>query len=314
MTTRTFDTSEDSWDVVTSVGSTALGVAAARAVEAARPDAMARDEFARLFIHAAGEPSLVSWLGHGASDDVQRFLEYALAVRTRFYDDYFIAAAEDGIRQVVILASGLDTRPYRLAWPWGTTVFELDQPKVLAFKADVLARHEIWPTARHRAVAVDLRDDWPEALRAAGFDPARPTVWAAEGLLLYLPAAAQDLLFARIHRLCAPGSRMAVNYYDSGADEQKKSLWASGTAGSSDPFGHVPDLVHADRRTDPAAWFASRGWITSVRTFEEQGLAHGRPAPARLSRRHRELTDAGRLLRADLVAAGHAIPAHSRRG
>ena len=97
-----------------------------------------------------------------------------------------------------------------MPWPDGTTVYELDQDRVLDFKLATLHEHGAEPKARRVPVAVDLRQDWPTALRQAGFDAKAPSVWSIEGLLMYLPAAAQDLLFERIQDLAAPGSRIAV--------------------------------------------------------------------------------------------------------
>ena len=133
-----------------------------------------------------------------------------MAVRTKFFDEFFLDATNAGIRQVVILASGLDARAYRLPWPDGTTVYEIDQPQVIEFKSRTLAELGAQPTAHRRAVAIDLRDDWPAALRAAGFDPAQPSAWSAEGLLGYLPPDAQDRLLDTITELSAPGSRIAT--------------------------------------------------------------------------------------------------------
>ena len=130
-----------------------------------------------------------------------------MGVRTRFFDEFFLAAANDGIRQAVILASGLDARAYRLPWPAGTTVFEIDQARVIEFKSDTLAEIGATPTADRRAVPVDLRHDWPAALRAAGYDPSKPTAWSAEGLLPFLPPDAQDRLLDNItalSRRCRP--------------------------------------------------------------------------------------------------------------
>ena len=137
-----------------------------------------------------------------------------IAVRTRFFDDFFTAAADAGIRQAVILAAGLDTRGYRLPWPTGTVVFEVDQPEVIAFKTTTLDDLGAVPKATRKTVAIDLRDDWPAALREAGFDPAQPTAWIAEGLLPYLPPDAQDRLFDHITALSAPGSRLATEHMD----------------------------------------------------------------------------------------------------
>src|SRR5207302_8144874 len=131
-------------------------------------------------------------------------------VRAKFYDEFFLDSTNAGITQAVILASGLDSRAYRLPWPTGTVVYEVDQPQVIEFKTRTLAELGAAPTADRRTVAVDLRDDWPAALRAAGFDPARPTAWSAEGLLGYLPPDAQDRLLDTITELSAPGSRFAT--------------------------------------------------------------------------------------------------------
>ena len=114
----------------------------------------------------------------------------------------------------MILASGLDTRAYRLPWPADTVVFEIDQPEVIAFKSRTLAELGAEPTAERRTVAIDLREDWPSALQAAGFDPTQPTAWIAEGLLIYLPPDAQDRLFDDITALSAPGSRIATEHMD----------------------------------------------------------------------------------------------------
>ena len=121
---------------------------------------------------------------------------------------YFRTAAAAGVRQVVLLAAGLDSRAYRLDWADGTVVFELDQPQVLEFKRDVLADRT--PTAERREVAVDLRNDWPQALRDNGFDASKPSAWIVEGLIIYLPASAQRQLFTGIDTLAAPGSYAAI--------------------------------------------------------------------------------------------------------
>ena len=146
------------------------------------------------------------------------------AVRTHFFDAHFAGAVAAGIRQVVILASGLDSRAYRLDWPAGTTVYEIDQPKVLEYKSATLAAHGATPSADRHEVAIDLRQDWPAALIAAGFDPKAPTAWLAEGLLMYLPAEAQDRLFTQITELSAPGSRVAAETAANHADERRQEM------------------------------------------------------------------------------------------
>jgi methyltransferase (TIGR00027 family) len=133
-----------------------------------------------------------------------------IAIRTRFYDLQFMAATNAGIRQAVILASGLDSRAYRLPWPAGVTVYEVDRPEVLKFKSHTLRQLSAAPSADRRTVSIDLRDDWPAAVRESGFDPTQPAVWSAESLLLFLPATAQDALLDNITRLSAAGSRLAT--------------------------------------------------------------------------------------------------------
>ena len=210
-------THDDTWDIKTSVGSTAVMVAAARAVETDQPDALIRDPYAKLLVTNAGAGVL--WEAHARPGDRgqggrrstptrRRHLHHMRgyqAVRTHFFDAYFADAVAAGIRQVVILASGLDSRAYRLDWPAGTTVYEIDQPQVLDYKSTTLAENGVTPSADRREVAIDLRQDWPAALRAAGFDPSARTAWLAEGLLMYLPAEAQDRLFTQIGELSAVG-------------------------------------------------------------------------------------------------------------
>ena len=206
----------DSWDLASSVGATATMVAASRALASRDPDPLIDDRFAEPLVRAVGHPFFIRMLDGQIpldNDDMPLTLQQRreqMAVRTRFFDDFFQAATTAGIRQAVILAAGLDARAYRLAWPTGTAVFEVDQPEVIAFKSDTLARIGAEPTAERRAVGIDLRDDWPTALRDNGFDTTVPTAWIAEGLLPYLPPEAQDRLVDNITALSAPGSRLAT--------------------------------------------------------------------------------------------------------
>src|ERR1700739_4920902 len=213
-------TDGDSWDITESVGATALGVAGARALETESDNPLISDPFARVFLDAAGDglwnmfglselPPEVAQAEPDVALRMRARVDY-LAARTAFFDGFFLDAAKAGVRQAVILAAGLDSRAWRLPWPDGTTVYELDQPKVLEFKSSPLRPHGAEPTCPRVEVAVDLRHDWPTALRQVGFDAAAPSVWSAEGLLPFLPAAAQDLLFERVQALSVTGSRIAV--------------------------------------------------------------------------------------------------------
>lgn len=278
-------THDDTWDIASSVGSTAVMVAAARAGETAKADPLIRDPYAEV---------LVAGVGAGVWDFV-RSEEFAAkvaeadaevaaifehmgnyqAVRTHFFDAFFAAATAAGIRQVVILASGLDSRAYRLQWPAGTTVYEIDQPKVLEYKAARMAEHGALPSAKRHAVAIDLRLDWPTALLEAGFDTDTPTAWLAEGLLMYLPAEAQDRLFEHITALSAPGSRVAAETVGVRSDERRAETRRKferiaaqfGLEDSPD----VAELMYNDPdRADVAQWLREHGWQSSAVTSADE--------------------------------------------
>jgi len=212
-------TDNDTWDLATSVGATATMVAAARAIATKADNPVINDQFAEPLVHAVGVDFFTRWVnGELVAADVDddestwklEHMPDAMAARTRFFDSFFEDAAQAGIRQAVILASGLDARAYRLAWPADMTVYEIDQPEVIAFKTATLQGLGAEPTAERRAVAIDLRQDWPQALADAGFDKTQPTAWIAEGLLGYLPPEAQDRLMDNITALSAEGSRLGV--------------------------------------------------------------------------------------------------------
>lgn len=229
-------TQEDSWDLASSVGATATMVATSRALAAQGPDPLLNDPFADPLVRAVGLTPFVRILdGEISLDDDPALNRKARAeqitVRTRFFDDFFAGATEAGIKQAVILASGLDTRAYRLRWPAGTVVYEIDQPRVIDFKTSTLAGLGAAPTAERRTIGIDLRDDWPAALREGGFDINQPTAWSAEGLLPYLPPEAQDRLFDNITTLSAPGSRLATEHvpdpaaFGDGRAQQISARW-----------------------------------------------------------------------------------------
>ena len=269
---------DDTWDIASSVGTTAVMVAAARARETESPEPLIRDPYARLLVTGADTGTWSNFLDESmqariaavdpeAAAIFANMLSYQ-AVRTHFFDSFFAEACDAGVRQIVILASGLDSRAYRLAWPEGTVVFEIDQPKVLDYKAATLTEHGARPTAQRHEVAVDLRQDWPAALKDAGFDPARPTAWLAEGLLMYLPAEAQDRLFEQITELSAPGSRVsaeAVRHHDEERRQQMRERWQK----MSDDMGierivDIADLTYNDEhRADLADWLNTHGWTAT---------------------------------------------------
>src|ERR1700739_4048997 len=264
-------TDNDNWDINTSVGETALFVATARALEAQKPDPLAVDPFAEVFCRA---------VGGGAADVLDGKLpEHRLktpdwgvhfvnfqAARTKYFDDYFRRAADAGVRQVVILAAGLDSRAYRLDWPAGTSIFELDRAQVLDFKREVLTDHGAQPRAERREIAVDLREDWPQALRDNGFDEAEPSAWIAEGLLIYLPASAQEQLFTGVDSLAGPGSHVAV---EDGAplepDDFSAAVEEERAAAAEGDRRMFFRLVYNERHAPATEWLGRHGW-TAVGT------------------------------------------------
>ncbi|MDD4868533.1 MAG: class I SAM-dependent methyltransferase [Mycobacterium sp.] len=285
-------TDDDSWDITESVGATALQVAAARAVETESENPLISDRFARMFLDAAGPGVWSLFADPALPDDVDpevrtlvRAMVDFMAVRTVFFDEFFLAAAEARIRQMVILASGLDARVFRLRWPDGVTVYEVDQPKVLDFKASVLRRHGARPMTKLVSVPVDLRQDWPRALRDAGFDPGVPTGWSAEGLLRYLPAAAQDSLFERIHALSAAGSRLAANAVGAEAldperlarqQQQMQRLRSAATRLAGANVVDVGELWYPEQRADVGTWLNQHGWDASTETLQQWLARYGR--------------------------------------
>ncbi|MEC3958936.1 class I SAM-dependent methyltransferase [Nocardia sp. CDC153] len=277
-------TDDDSWDITESVGATALGVAAIRAYESSREDALFRDPYAAKLVGAVGSEGWNSLMagrlgGQNVSDGELRgwSMGSVLVARTLYFDEYFAAAVRAGIRQIVILAAGLDARAYRIEWPSGTRVFELDQPKVLAFKDRVLAAEEL--TVDRREVAVDLRQDWPKALLDRGFEPGEPTAWLAEGLLRYLPGHAQNRLLEQVVELSAPGSRMALNLgmgHDLSDDRERRRKVMAEAGIQLD----LEKLFYSwEDRADPRDWFAMHRWLVTegdpVAVLED----HGRTVP-----------------------------------
>jgi len=249
-----------------------------RARESQREDRLFDDPYAQAFVDAAPgafpEEQAVRGRSAGAGPLASlgaAFYAHAV-IRTRFYDEYLTAAARAGSRQVVLLAAGLDTRAFRLAWPAGTRVFELDLPAVLAFKEAVLEECRAMPRCERVTVPADLRGDWPARLAAAGFGPARTATWLAEGLIIYLTAGEAGRLLGQVSGLSAPGSRLAFEHDPAGTDRltatarqipamrRYTSLWKGGLG-------------------DPPGWLAGHGWRPEFHRLSALGRSYGRPVP-----------------------------------
>ena len=277
-------TENDTWDLASSVGATATAVAAQRAMASQGPDRLLNDPWADPLVRAVGIDTLIKLLDAKSGDgDKPGFnrqtMIHQITVRTRFFDDFFTQAMDAGVRQAVILASGLDTRAYRLAWPADAVVYEIDQPEVIDFKTRTLADLGAASTAQRRTVAIDLRDDWPSALTAAGLDTAKPTAWSAEGLLIYLPPDAQDHLFDNVAALSAPGSRIACEHMDFAnipADWAQRLTERSRRGGSQI---NLAELFYTGDRSSANEYLTGHGWRVDIKTTREAYAANGFQVP-----------------------------------
>jgi len=272
----------DSWDLASSVGATATAVAARRAMASKGPEPLIDDPFAEPLVKAVGVEAFIKMMNGEIelSDEDPAFapqrLAEGMAVRTRFFDTFFADAVAAGVRQAVILAAGLDTRAYRLPWPSGTTVYEVDQPRVIEFKSRTLAELGATSTAYRKAVAVDLRDDWVGPLQNNGFNSQRPTAWIAEGLLGYLPPDAQDRLFDTITTLSFSGSRIGTGYVPHIRDQiAKRGKEISERWRRLGLNMNWSELVYDGERNDAAEYLADRGWQTTVHTTPELYATNG---------------------------------------
>jgi methyltransferase (TIGR00027 family) len=272
-------------------------VAAARAVATKAEIPVIHDQYAEPLVRAVGVDFLTRWASGDlnvadvdAEDATWKLQQMpdAMAARTRFFDAFFAEATKAGIRQAVILASGLDARAYRLDWPADTTVFEVDQPEVIAFKTQTLSDLGASPTADRRTVAIDLRYDWPAALIEAGFDRTRPTAWIAEGLLGYLPPEAQDSLLDNISALSADGSRLATeaipNLPDVDQDKARELMREATEKWRAHGFDlNFDELGYQGERNDVAEYLNGLGWRSVGQPMSQLLAEHGLPPVPRTS-------------------------------
>lgn len=288
----------ESWDITRNLGATALTVAAQRAAETAQQHPLVRDDFAAILVAGVNDPGWLamargdlSWMG--PENELGRRTavigrEY-VATRTVFFDEFCASAADKGIRQVVILAAGLDARAYRLSCLSGVHVYEIDQPAIQEFKQSTLGAHGLAPIADIHPVAVDLRnDDWPNALTGAGWDESTPTAWLIEGLLPYLSSGEHDRLFRTVTQLSAPGSQLAAEVYHHATThfgKERLERWREEAADINDALGvdvDVTAFIKHEDASDTASWLTNHGWVTDTLDSRSEMARLGRPIPAEL--------------------------------
>jgi methyltransferase (TIGR00027 family) len=273
---------DDSWDLTTSVGVTATMVAAARAAASRQQHPIIRDPLAEPLVRAAGV-ELFTRLASGDlefSDVGTGWMPDFFGVRASFFDGFFPSVLPAGIRQAVIVASGLDSRAYRLQWPAGTVLYEIDQPGVIAFKNAVLSQLDVKPATEVHAVAADLRHDWPMLLRQSGFDPAKPTAWMLEGLMIgYLPGDAQNRMLDQITALSAPGSQLVADHLLANSTSVGSHIAEAAAAWRQQGFDvDFGNLTYSHERNDAEGYLRARGWKTIDHHLTDLLRAAGVPA------------------------------------
>jgi len=240
---------------------TARWTAAVRAAESARGDRLFDDPWAAALAGPVGR----SWIEQRPPDSV-----LPIVLRTRYFDDWLgLVTGRDAIRQVGLMAAGLDTRAYRLGWPDQTRLFELDQPTVLRHKEEVLRAVGALSTCARHAVEADLTGSWADALLEAGFDRAQPSSWLLEGFLFYLPGAAIARLLDEVTDLAAPGSRMGFDIING---PMLTSPWTRPWVDMQAKAG-APWIGTMD---DPVGSLAERGWRATLTQAGQPEANHGR--------------------------------------
>ena len=257
-------------EVPKGVSVTALWVAQARADENARPDRLFEDPLDEAFVAAAGPTTLPQF--DDLFKEIYPYMGDHVSLRTRFFDDYLLEACNAGCRQVAVLAAGVDTRAFRLAWPEGVRLFELDFPEVFAFKEQVLACQGAWPACHRIIVEADLGEEWATPLIQAGFRPDEPTAWLAEGILPYLTEEENDQLLTRVTRQSASGSQLAFEHMNRSAQELP-------------PLRQAADALAELKASwesvleDPESWLARYGWVGEVTDSASLAPSYDRPVP-----------------------------------
>jgi methyltransferase (TIGR00027 family) len=231
------------------LGSTAQWTAAVRFKESEREDRLFYDPWAETL---AGRDGL-AWLEKRSADSV-----IPIVLRTRFFDDVLLGiASRNGIRQIVLIAAGLDTRAFRLNWPEYMRMFELDQIHVLDHKEHILQTAKAKATCERKAIRVDLTAPWEVALQEAGFDTQQPSGWLLEGFLFYLSKENLTSLLDRSLNLAAAGSFIGFDIINSiTLTSNLTKQWVEMQKDSGAPWIGTMD--------NPADFLSSRGWKATL--------------------------------------------------
>jgi methyltransferase (TIGR00027 family) len=264
---------------VPGVTTTARWAAAQRARESQRPDCLFSDLLASSLAGQEGTTALE------LSEKVNpRHAETAayIAIRVKFLDDFMVQLASEDIRQVVLLAAGMDARAFRLGWPAETSVYELDHPELLEMKAEILNREGAEAACRRVVLGADLRQDWAACLEQAGFHPSEPSIWILEGLLYYLPEESVHRMFQQISKLAAKGSGLGADLV---SQSTLTSPWMQAALNQMEKSGFAWKFG----TDDPEGFFERYGWNAEVRQLGEEGASFGRWKSPVVPRTQKEL-------------------------
>lgn len=243
------------------LGLTAHWMAAVRARESAREDRLFDDPWAAALAGPEGE----AWAAQRPADSF-----VPIALRTRYFDDFLLRIVNDyGIRQILLAGAGLDTRAFRLPWPEGTRLYELDQASVLAYKEGILRSAGAQPTCSRQTIDGDLTGSWRESLLAGGFEPQRPSGWLLEGFLFYLASDSIIHVLDEVTSLAAPGSWLGFDIVNGAMLTSPMTRpWIEMQAKAGAPWVGTID--------DPVGFLAKRGWKASLTQAGQKDAEYGR--------------------------------------
>lgn len=247
---------------INDVSDTALWVAAYRASESARPDALFRDPLAGRLAGERGQALAATMPGAAQ-------FAWSVVVRTRVIDRYVVDAVADGCDAVVNLGAGLDARPHRLGLPSSLQWFEIDLPSLVSYKESALVGAEP-PTCRLERIAADLADaDQRRAVLRDVAQRGQRILVLTEGVVPYL---GDDDVAALAHDLRSHPSFVAwiVDYTSPFLSKQMKRRRDVNARLKNAPLRFAP--------ADWASFFREHGWdLAEMRYLAVEGEQLGRP-------------------------------------